>query len=63
MVLFIMEYTIIREKETEYTEHATSVTLPYIKAVPGLIELRGHRDYTSGRAHVAMEFDSYSSWG
>ena len=63
MVLFVLEYTILPEKEDDYTQYVKTVLLPYIQTVPGLLELRGYRDYTSGRAHVAMEFDSYSSWG
>ena len=63
MVLFVLEYTIIPEKEDEYTRHVKTVMLPYTQTVPGLLELRGYRDYMSGRAHVELEFESCISWG
>lgn len=63
MVLFVLEYTILPEKEDDYTRYVKTVLLPYIQTVPGLLELRGYRDYTSGRAHVTMEFESCLSWG
>jgi len=62
MIVYVVRYYVDKGKEAEYAKWGTEVSLPYIRTVPGLKELRGYRNWVTGQVHVEYEFESYAAW-
>jgi hypothetical protein len=45
------------------TKFAKEVSLPSISSMPGLIEMRGYRNWITDQPQLEYEFESYEGWG
>ena len=62
MIVYVVRYYVDKGKEAEYAKFGTEESQPYMRTVPGLREIRGYRNWSTGHVQVEYEFEGYEAW-
>ena len=62
MIVWVVRFYVDKGKEAEYAKLGKEVSLPSIHRIPGLIEMRGYRNWTTDQVQIEYEFESLQAW-